>query len=99
MKNSQFSGLAALALILLAVGSAAASDSQWRAIDNHHGASTYLPRSAETSAAIAFGGHAKGAGSTTTRVTRTNSSVKEPKSGFREVTTPHGTVNYFEPAE
>jgi len=90
-------GLVALAIAQFATGSAFAGDLQLQAIDNHHGAYIYMFRPAPSGTTIAFGGHAKGTGGTTTKPTKVIPTAE--KSSFREFSTPHGTVSYFAPAE
>ncbi len=91
--------LTTLAIALQTVGSATADDSQWQAIDNHHGAYTFVSRSSQTGPAIAFGGHAKATRGAASKPAGSGS-ASGAKMAFHEVTTPHDNVSYYSaPAE
>jgi hypothetical protein len=88
-----------VAMALYAAVRAFANDPQLQMIDNHHGTYIYLSRPGTTGTTIAFGGHPKRSGGMAYNAKSINPSPSEAKSEFREVTTPHGTVSYFAPAE
>ena len=92
MKTITKLSLAAVATTLLATAGAFANDTELRAIDNHHGSVLYLSRPAQKEITVAFGGHAKVA-------TRASQPVPRSEVRLRQVSTPHGTVSYFAPAE
>ncbi|MEI9894639.1 MAG: hypothetical protein WDN28_12315 [Chthoniobacter sp.] len=92
MKSITKLTLAGITTALFATGGAFANDAEGRTIDNHHGSVTYLSRPAQTPVTIAFAGHVKAAQSGTEK-------VKRVEARFHEVSTPHGTVNYFAPTE
>jgi hypothetical protein len=94
MKTINTLTLAGIATALFATGSAFAGDANWRAVDNHHGAATYLPRAEQKEITIALYHERSGKG-----IGRVNNAVKRDAGDFREVTTPHGTVSYYAPAE
>lgn len=92
MKTIAKLSFAGIATALLATAGAFANDSEPRMIDNHHGSVTYLGRPVQKEATIAFGGHAEAASRVSVKVARDDVRL-------REVSTPHGTVSYFAPAE
>lgn len=96
MKTTTQFAITALATLVFATGSAFAADSEVRTVDNHHGTVTYLPRSTERKqVTIAFYNQRAGAG----LGGGANRVAKRDQGTFRQVTTPHGTVSYFAPAE
>ncbi len=99
MKTHTLFILAAVANALFTTGSAVASDPQWQVIDNHHGTYLYPARPSQTGTTVAFGGNPKKIKSMATTTKRTNENPRDAKLGFHDVTTPHGTVNYFGPVE
>jgi hypothetical protein len=85
--------LAALTAALLTTGSVLAGDTQTRTIDNHHGVTTYVSRTVPQEVTIAFTGHARELG-------RSSSQATQREEGrFQDVATPHGTVSYFAPVK
>jgi hypothetical protein len=95
MKTVTQFALTGLATMLLATGSAFAGESEVRTIDNHHGATTYLPRNTtQRSVTVGFYNQRTGKG-----VGRVNREAKPNQGAYRDVTTPHGTVTYYAPAE
>lgn len=95
MKTVTQLALTGLVTALLATGSALAGDTEVRTIDNHHGAVTYLPReTSQKKVTIALFNQRAGSGvGSVKKETQRNEVVSH------NVTTPHGTVIYYGPAE
>ena len=87
-----FTGLAA---VLFATGSTFAGESEVRAIDNHHGVITYVPVD-RTQNTVTVGFYN---GRTDRGIGRAKKETKLYRGSYRDVTTPHGTVSYYAPAE
>lgn len=91
MKTISKLALAGLTAALLIPAGALATDSEWMAIDNHHGSVTYLRRPAQKETTVAFYGHRKGLG-------HKDQTTKRTDVRAMNVTTPHGPVTYYGPA-
>jgi hypothetical protein len=93
MKTTTKLALASITAVLF-TGGAFANDAERNAIDNHHGVVTYYARPAqqqhEATVAVFTGGKA---------VRRPQAKVERDALAFKEVSTPHGTISYFAPAE
>jgi len=95
MKTVTQFALTGLATVLFATGSAFAGESEVRAIDNHHGVVTYLPVDrTQKSVTVGFYNGRTGKGVGTAK-----KQAKPDRGALRDVTTPHGTVSYYAPAE
>lgn len=95
MKTVTQFALTGLATVLFATGSAFAGESEVRTIDNHHGTVTYLPRAAaQETVTVGFYNQRTGRG-----IGHAKQEARPNRGDFRNVTTPHGTVSYYAPAE
>lgn len=92
MKTVTKCALAGLTAALIIPAGVFANDSEWMAVDNHHGSVTYLHRPAQKETTIAFFGHGKGIG-------RATEKTKGSDLRAMNVSTPHGSVIYYEPAQ
>lgn len=97
MKTITQFALTGLATALFAAGSALAAGSEVRSVDNHHGTVTYLPSSTQQKKQVTIAFYNARAG--TGLGSSANRAAKRDQGSFRQVTTPHGTVSYFAPAE
>jgi hypothetical protein len=93
MKTVTKLALAGLTAALVIPTGVFANDSEWMAVDNHHGSVIYLHRPKQEETTIAFYGHGKGIG----RV----DSNKTERSDLRpmQVSTVHGPVTFYGPAK
>ncbi len=93
MKTVTKLALAGLAAALVIPASVFANDSEWMAVDNHHGSVIFLHRPAQKETTIAFYGHGKGIGRADTKTAG--------RSDLRRTTvnTPHGTALFYETAK
>lgn len=92
MKTISRLTLAGLTAALVIPAGALASDTEWMAIDNHHGSVTYYRRPMPKETTVAFYGHGKGLGHKDQKTTRSDVSA-------RSTSTPQGgPVTYYGPA-
>lgn len=95
MKTLNHLALTSLVTALFVTSSAFAGDSTARTVDNHHGTVTYLShRAAQKPVSIAFYNSDAGSG-----LRGAQKGAEKNQVVSRNVTTAHGTVIYYAPAE